>query len=269
MSETTAQGMELGLSFEEYQSREGLNKSSAVNLLKTPAHFMAAKQAQRKVTPALNRGLALHCKLSDDRHCLAVTPKVDRRTKVGKAVFAEFEQQAVGRIIVTPEVDDQTEAMAEAILAHPIADAYRRQGQHEGSIFFDFDGVLCKARVDCLTDECIVDWKSTGDIEAFERSIATYHYDLQVAWYTEAVRAVTGKALPFRFVVVEDTPPYAVRVFEAGETLWERGSHHMQKCVDIYRQCRERDEWPGYPPTIETAELPHYARLEVSDVIEI
>lgn len=252
----------------DYFDHPFLNKSAAMHLLRSPAHFQAYLQAERKETPAFNRGLAMHAKLAGERDTVAVAPDVDRRTKIGKEAWAAFQLEAAGKIVVTPDVDLQTDRMAEAIARNGIAGEYLRTGEHELSIFFDFDGVACKARIDCLLGDAIVDWKGAADIEAFARSAAAYHYDLQAAWYSEAARAVTGKALPFVFVVVEDAPPYGVKVFQAGETMLERGLHNMRRCVDLYRQCKQANDWPGYPAEIETLELPAWAQLEVGDVIQ-
>lgn len=252
----------------EYFSAPGLNKSAAMHLLRSPAHFQAYLQAERKETPAFTRGLALHAKLAGERDTVAVAPDVDRRTNLGKSEWRAFELAAAGKIVVTPEVDAQTDRMAEAIAVHGIAGEYLRTGEHELSTFFHFDGIACKARIDCLTETAIVDWKSAADIEAFARSAAAYHYDLQAAWYSEAVRAVTGKALPFVFVMVEDAPPYAVKVFQAGETMLERGLHNMRRCVELFKQCKQANDWPGYPAEIETLELPAWSQLGVGDVIQ-
>lgn len=251
----------------EYAMSRGFNCTMAKHILKTPAHYKAAQAADWKTTPALTRGLALHCKLSNERHCLAVAPNVDRRTKVGKDAWREFELESAGKILVTAEVDDQTEAMAEAIEAHPIVRECFADGHNEVSVFADWQTRI-KCRIDRLTDTAIVDWKTCSDITAIERAAAVYHYDMQAAWYRECVHAVTGKYLPFVFVFVEDAPPYSVRVLEAGESMLERGMVDMRRAVETYMRCKETDDWPAWPAVVETLELPRWAQARVEDVIE-
>jgi hypothetical protein len=255
------------MTFDEYVAAPGLNKSAAVHLLKTPAHYKAAQETERKLTPALNRGLALHCKLSNDRHCLAVAPNVDRRTKAGKDAWREFELESAGKVLVTAEVDDQTESMVQAIEAHPLVAECFADGHNEVSVFADWL-IPIKCRIDRLTDSAIIDWKTCSDITAIERAAATYHYDMQAAWYRECVKQATGEYLPFIFVFVEDTAPYSVRVLEAGETMLERGMASMRKAVETYMDCTERDTWPAWPPVLETLELPGWAQVRVEDVVE-
>jgi exodeoxyribonuclease VIII len=255
------------MTFEEYVAAPGLNKSAAVNLLKTPAHFQAALQAERKHSAAQNRGLALHCKLSNDRDCLAIAPKLDRRTKAGKDAWLDFELGSAGKIIVTPDVDDQTEAMAESVTSHPIVRECFSDGRDEVSVFATWQ-IPIKCRIDRLTNSAIVDWKTCSDITGIDRTAAQYHYDMQAAWYRECVHAVTGKYLPFVFVFVEDAPPYSVRVLEAGETMLERGMVDMRRAVETYIECQERGEWPAWPAVVETLELPAWAQARVEDVIE-
>jgi len=263
----TQASIEPHLHFDEYLAEPGLNKSSAQHLLRSPAHYLAQFSKPRKDTPALTRGLALHCKLSDDEHCLAVAPEVNKRTKAGKELWADFEIANSGKIIVTPDIDDATTQMAKAIKQHPAVQAFGR-GQDEVSLFVEHEGVRIKCRIDRLTDDAIIDWKTTTSIDDPSRDAAKFHYDLQAAWYRQCVYELTGEWRPFVFVFVETEAPWSVRVMRAGESMLARGEWHMRTCLDKYKWCKQHDEWPGFSTTPEDLELPNWARIGAEDVIE-
>ncbi|MGA0841051.1 MAG: PD-(D/E)XK nuclease-like domain-containing protein, partial [Pseudomonadales bacterium] len=58
-----------------------------------------------------------------------------------------------------------------------------------------------------------VDLKTTVDAREFERSVFTFGYDIQAAFYTEVAKVIDGKSRKFIWIVVEKDAPYGVQIY--------------------------------------------------------
>ena len=95
----------------EYRSHPAISRSELWKIRESPEKFKYLKENPTEPTPALIFGQAFH-KLalqpetfSDE---FAVMPQADRRTKDGKAIWAEFCEQSEGKTVITN--DDYTKA---------------------------------------------------------------------------------------------------------------------------------------------------------------
>lgn len=85
-------------------NQEILSHSAFNEFMKSPRHFIAYKLRQKKTTPAMAFGSMCHCLVlepSEFENRYIVSPKFDRRTKVGKEAFAEFASTAGDKLIVS------------------------------------------------------------------------------------------------------------------------------------------------------------------------
>jgi hypothetical protein len=135
-------------------------------------------------------------------------------------------------------------------------------------------GVHCKCRPDFLALKPGTDWlvenllgivdvKSCCDasVEGFGRSIASYGYDVQAAYYQDGIYQITGLRLPFYFLAIEKDAPNAVAVYRASEAMIEVGRKKYRAALQLMRWCGEHGYWPGYQPSgeIEDISLPGWA----------
>ena len=91
--------MKKQMSAEDYRNDEAFSRSQLFKLSKSPAHFKYALENPEVETPALAFGTAFHAYvLEKDKFDseYIVAPKLDRRTKEGKALAAQIE--ASGKI---------------------------------------------------------------------------------------------------------------------------------------------------------------------------
>ena len=122
---------------------------------------------------------------------------------------------------------------------------------------------MCRIRCDLLVlDEhgqivAIVDLKTTTDAsrEEFRRSIANYGYDVQAAFYTDAVKRAIGREVPFYFLAVESDAPHSVALYRIGQKSIEIGRSKYRMALQLLQWCRENDSWPGYQPFGEEEEI--------------
>jgi hypothetical protein len=125
-------------------------------------------------------------------------------------------------------------------------------------------GVWCRARIDWLHDDlsAIDDLKTTtrsAHPESFARNLYSYGCDVQAAFYLRGMWALNkfGNSVPkWRWIVVETSPPYGLSVVEPGPAVLELADAKVDAALKLWAECLERDNWPGYPTRVATAELP-------------
>lgn len=260
----------------EYRQHPAISRSELAKMSESPEKFKWYRDNPEPPSPALAFGqlfhaLALQPEMAGDM--FAIAPNVDRRTKAGKEVFAEFEAKAVGKTVIPADMFEQAKEMANALYRNGYAKKLL-QGEKEVPYFWmdELTGEQCKCRVDCLTTVgdrlVVVDLKTTDNAEtdAFMRSAVKYQYDLQAAMYSEGVKANTGKQPLFVFIAIEKKPPYAVNILQADELFVKRGYDLFREYIGMYHDCQQSGDWWGYLGKfnqINNLSLPSYLANEI------
>ena len=245
------------MSNKTYREHEGVSRSELnIILTKSPMHFKYSQEHHEEDTPAFLEGRAAHKLILEPETFteeFAICPECDRRTKEGKAIYAEFIEQAEGKDVLTPETMTKITEMAEAIKQNEIAVKFLK-GEHERSFFWtDAEtGEACKVRPDCLAEvdgqKYIVDYKTTDSCADghFERSVRKYGYKFQAGMYREGVFQNTFEDYKFAFVAQEKKAPYASRVYICDDDFTREGYEAFREAIGIYHWCKENDNWFGY-----------------------
>jgi len=252
----------------EYHATEAMSASGAKKILQSPAHYKLMRDTVSVPTEAMQFGTAVHCGLLEPQHFDARVvrgERFDKRTTAGKVGHAAFQSLNAGKLILESEAHERALRCIDAVRAHPAASRLLDGARTELSLMW-LDGrykVPCKARLDAANHGGIVDLKTTQDAspEAFARSIATFRYDLQAAWYMSGAEHVLD-ATPtfFAFIVVESEPPHAVAVYAIGPASLQAGAARADVALERYAQALNTGTWHGYPDTIEVIEMPAWAR---------
>lgn len=262
----------------EYRQHEGISRSQLWKIRESPEKFRYAMEHPEEPTPALLFGQVVHKLILEPEDFdseFVVAPEVDKRTKEGKAAWAEFEAGVNGRQIVKLADFEKAKAMRDALYAMPLCQTLFA-GDHEVPVFWTdpMTGEACKVRLDCaheMSDRLlIVDYKSTNDAstEAFIRSAINYGYDFQTGMYIEGVRQNfgEGKKIIFIFIAQEKEPPYAANVLLADELIVKRGFDTFRELLGIYHYCKESGNWYGYlgkDAVVNTLGLPAWLAKEI------
>lgn len=266
----TRAGIIPGIPIEEYHSHKSVSKSQLDQMAKSPAHYLASLTTPRKETAAMRIGSLFHGMVLEGVK-VAVAPQCDKRTKEGKAIYAEFEAAHAGAEIVTADEGEMLFGMVKSVMAHPAARALLNgPGIAEGSCFW-FDersGELCRCRPDFYREDLgiIVDLKSTRDAspKEFARSIANYRYHMQSAFYQDGVESSTGDFVKgFVFVACESTAPYAVAVYQLDMQGVEAGRIEYRRLLLDLADCKASGKFPAYSDRIETISLPTWTAKEI------
>jgi hypothetical protein len=87
-------------------------------------------------------------------------------------------------------------------------------GVAESSYYVSLAGVAVKCRPDWISRGTIYDIKTIANMADAEKHISKFKYWFSHAWYRMIVKAETGKAMPFRFIFAEKSPPYRWRIID-------------------------------------------------------
>ena len=258
------------LPFSEYLAIEAESNSSMKAFIKSPLHYVYARSGSSESTPAQAFGTLTHTVLLEPmeaRKRYAPAPDVDRRTKAGKAAWAEFEAENHGKIIITNDAWDTAHAIRDQLLTDP---EFRRLigtgGDTELTVIgTDADtGLAIKARADLFRDGVVVDLKTAADASphGFARAVAIYKYYMQCAHYMHMFNADR-----FVFIAVEKSPPYAHGIYTIDEASIEQGRIERRRAMDGIAEHRERKVWPGYG--VQELSIPAWAFYQEEDNVEV
>lgn len=167
------------------------------------------------------------------------------------------------REIITADQSRWLKAMVESIRRHPTAGRLLKNAMFERSCFVeDGTGTLRKFRADV--------WPAGGNIlpdlktcesahpEDFSKSILSYGYHRQAAYYLDCAKLMGRSFDVFMFIAIEKTPPYAVAVYPIDETSVEIGRLEVMRDLAVYRECVKSGRWPGYPSDPTPIGLPDW-----------
>lgn len=169
---------------------------------------------------------------------------------------------------------EQVDGMAAALLAHRDAsDLFDPAGgKPEQSLFCrdETSGVMLRARLDWLPEPkggrvLIGDYKTTvsADPRSIAKSVATYGYHQQHAFYVDIVRALgIAEDVAFAFAFQMKTAPYLVTVVEIDADAVEAGRRRNQRAIEVYAECVATDMWPSFTDEIPIISLPPWALNE-------
>lgn len=277
MSTVTGPGIFDGLDERAYHAdpvrESSLSVTGAKRILDCPARF-AWERDHRKEKRVFDFGHAAHAKVLGvglGVEIVLTTAKDgaksearDRRTK--SAQDHEDDIRARGLVPLIRSEMDTVDAMAAALIGHPLAARLFRDGTSELSMFWRDEAtkVMLRGRIDWLTTlgsdrPVVVDYKTiagTADPDRFGWEAGKYGYHMQDCWYREGYGVLTGTDPAFTFVVQEKSPPYLVSVCELDDDAREVGAQRNRVARATYLDCMTRDEWPGYAPVVHPVSIP-------------
>jgi exodeoxyribonuclease VIII len=236
----------------DYYANKALSHSKLSCLAQNPMEFKMRYVDDPPTLPpkesdAFAMGHAVHCLALEpesfsDR--FFVLPKIDRRTKEGKAAYAEIQEASKSKTLL--DGDDYADAIAcvQALNNHPkFATIMAQPKRVEVPFEFDLFGHKFKAKPDCIVDSMrlIVDIKTTDDASPhrWQWSAVDYGYHRQAWIYQKAIEAACGAEYRFIFAVVEKPKP-STRGIPPTVALYELDSDTMRMgCEDTFALVRE------------------------------
>jgi hypothetical protein len=232
---------------------------------KTPAHFRAWLQESSEPSAAQAFGTIVHDFILLQTPVIEA-PKLDMRTKDGKAEFAALRAAAQRQqaTLVTPEEFKALHGIRSALLDLPnVCDVLDSAGSHlEVSGYAQTEKFAAKIRPDIRVPGTGTLWdlKTCEDASPaeFQHDAWKYGYHIQAAWYLSIANLIEGKDTyrTFKFIAVEKKAPYAVAVYEASEAFLNAGAEAIARALDTFEQCVTSKQWPGFPRESRLLEQP-------------
>lgn len=238
-----------------------LSYSGMKMLLQSPAKFHWQRTNPPAPKDVFDLGAVVHTLVLGAGPKLVTVEADNWYSKAAKE--ARTAARTEGAIALLAADMDKAQAMADAVLSHPTAGAILSNGTPEQSLYWtdSESGVNCRARVDWLRTNALVDVKTCADASpgGFSRAAWTFHYEMQAAHYRAGAAAVGLGDLPFLNVCVEKEEPYLIAVYQLDDEALSIGRSRCDRALRLYADCEAAGTWPGYSPDVELLTLPRYA----------
>ena len=243
-----------------FSSEKYISNSMLNNISVSPEHFMFKMDNPQPSTPAMKLGSAIHMNVLQPEEFnknYAVSPKFDRRTKIGKEDYKNFVNNNLSKTVISESDFEIIEQITMKLMKDKMVKSLLQQGEPEKIITWHNEhyDVNCKGMLDYYREgaDMIIDLKTTQDASynGFMRSVKKYKYHKQAAFYLDAV-----KAQRFFIIAVEKSPPFAINIFELSENMLDEGRDMYNHELEIYEYCTKSDYWPGvgYDPLDKNSE---------------
>ncbi len=178
--------------------------------------------------------------------------------------YKEFEK-STGKNIITKDELSKIVNMAEAVKNNKIAHSLLKDGMPEQSIFWTDEetGLNLKVRPDYLSSS-ISDLKSINEVDdkSIWNACNNFKYHISTAMYQDGVMQLTGDYRPFIFIFVSKNAPHFLRCVEMSNAQAEDGHNQYRDNLRKLADCLNKNDWPGYPETIEVIEYPYGRKKE-------
>lgn len=236
--------------------KDYLSYSQLKAFAKSPNHYLAYLEQTFEPTPQMVLGSAIHCRFLEPKQFherYIAAPKVDRRTKDGKAAYELFLSEKGNKEELTL---DQLELVytVQAKLTETLPIQFLGACENEVERYGEIHGERFKAVADMVCTNWVADLKTCQDAspEGFMRAAHNLDYHLQAAIY----RAVFNVD-KFFWIAVETSAPFNVQVYQQSE---EAKLYSDRRLYNLIQQYQRWDGNPqGYSSQILQLDLPRWA----------
>ncbi len=225
---------------QNYFEAEGVSATLLKAIIQQSPVHAVERMKSFKPSASMVLGTAVHASILEaDQYdkLIAVSPSVDKRTKAGKAIYAEFLATTGDKTVISEDQQDMVEAMTMAVMDHPQAKSLLDGCDKEVEKFFEYEDLKCKAKIDCVhSDGFIIDIKTTKDAspDAFGKQSANLLYHLQMAWYAKAIGR-SHKDCDCYIIAVENSAPHGVAVYHYDRDALEFGWSLAKRAIRYYK----------------------------------
>lgn len=236
----------------KYKEIDALSKHQLDDINISIAYWQHRKTVGIKPTSSMAFGSAFHdfVLLPDQFDSLwAISPKFDLRKKEDKEAKAEFEKLTNGREIIDLDSMDRIKLMHDNLMAHQWASSLLYKTRNEVTGINQCQGYTFKSRADAMTDDYILDIKTTFAVSfnEFKYEFFKYRYDVQAAAYLETFEM---RGNPFYFIVCQSIAPYDVFVVRLSDERLAAGYEKYTNDIAKYLMWKEGQLYAGISDSI-------------------
>ena len=204
-----------------------LSSSSLKQLLASPKTYYYYLKYGSPESQPLRDGWLFHTAILEPDVFNAQT-FIDVQSKNTKA-FKEAKIK-LGKVFTMKEKKD-AERLADAFLKNEHAISLLKNSEFEVPAIDTVMGMPFRGKADVLSDEFIVDLKTTTDINSFHYAAKKYGYDVQCYLYCN----LFGKRYDqFKFIAL-DKGSLDIGLFDCSEEFYFSGEEKVEKAIDLYK----------------------------------
>ncbi|WP_454618390.1 PD-(D/E)XK nuclease-like domain-containing protein [Bradyrhizobium cenepequi] len=251
-------GIYLKLDNEAYHAGPGISKSGLWTIdQQSPAHYKYPADKDEDSTQAIaakSFGTAAHIAILEPERFEKSVYRGPEDRRGNKWKDAEEFCKIEGKTLLIASAYDNILAIRDSVHADARINSIITGGKpvvEASGYWIDQEtGELCRCRPDLYRRDLklILDVKSalSAHPDAFARSVISYGYHAQEAFYTDGWQACGQEVEGFAFLVWEKKSPYAFAVYELPPSIVEEGRAIMRKALNTYAECRKANRWPAY-----------------------
>ena len=220
-----------------------LSYSSLSNFRKSPKHFIDYKLYGNEDTDSILLGRLLHTLVLEPQKFnkkYAKAPECDRRTKEGKAIYADFIKASEGKTVISDTIYNQAVEMAISVLSNEQSKALIDGAiAKEKRIDWEMFGFKFLSFLDGEGEDYVFDLKSMPDADPkkVQREILNRCLWLQGGMYLKALN--------------EDKDYYIIAVDKKGnvsvhllmQSLIEYGKSEFKRLCSDFEDCLSTNSW--------------------------
>ena len=170
-----------------------------------------------------------------------------------------FNLETEGKEKVSAKDFDKCVEISSKVLADlRISKMLRHNGQPEISIEQEIDGIKVKGRVDFLSENFFLDYKSCQDCspEAFTRDFVKYNYHTKLFFYQKILELETGKKLPCIVIAQSKEENCDFMIYEVSQEFLDLGEVEFNKMFETYKACVNENNFPPMDKSIQVLTPP-------------
>lgn len=243
----------------DYGKAAGVRKSQLDLLSISPA---TARSGFKEQTDAMIMGSLVHCLVLQPETFApqyAIEPVVDKRTKTGKEELEAFLTANDDKITISQDDYDKALNMRDSVL-NVIGDFLDMPDaiiEHAAFWSDSRTGTQCKCKPDIYIPSLglAIDLKTTSGFataDDFGKSVKSFRYHVQQAFYTQGLEANCFAVNHFLFVPVSKGISANCRAFRLDESVVDLGKKLLIDDLDLWADCEQSGNWMRKPSQIET-----------------
>ena len=228
MAEVNAQVLELLKNDQEYYGGIGknyLSNSDIGTLLNNPKEFGKPREDNQ----AFMDGRYFHQLILEPEKAKEVL-FVDASTRTTK-IYKEFCEENNVPFCMLQKEKEEVESLVKVINSNIafFEEIYKSGNQYEVPAIAEIHGMMWKGKADIVTDDAIIDLKTTSDIDKFKWNAKKYNYDSQCYIY----QMLFGKPLVF-YVIDKGTT--VLGIFRPTEEFILSGEQKVLRAIEVFRK---------------------------------
>jgi len=246
---------------EEYFAIRAFSNTGAKALKKSPEHFLAYENEEWKFDPGREFFKAVHLLMLEPENEKLV---VIEGRRVGTVKERILEEKSKGKIVVNTDQFERAHAIAERGRKHKYIGPVLKDSMCEVSIFWiDHLDVYCKARLDIVNPKVgwVMDLKNFTDLTEWGMwsQANRMKYLWQLCHYSSGAEVVWAREFGYNAIIFcEDKAPFGMKGRTADAGVLARAEQDLDELKLIYKECLEKDEWPGYDEEFKPLDVPHW-----------